>query len=183
MLSMLMHLLKVKTQGKSSVLYRDIFTSSYTFALRSHNKECMVIRECKQNKHMARHKYTQISLREIQGGWNGRQATHCTPPPPRSAPVHIVPDRIFCTQRAVGLLSLVDKGATRSIISKFDIIIVILFTARAMWYCPVVSCPDAPQQEARVIWTRLPGRAQRQVTRCGYATTTLTKWEFDEIGS
>ena len=50
--------------------------------------------------------------------------------------VRIVPNYIFRTWRAVGLSSLIDKGATRSVMSKFDIIIVILFTVNT------VSCQD-----------------------------------------
>ena len=42
-------------------------------------------------------------------------------------------------QCGLSVVGLVDKDATRNVRSKF---IVILFTARAMCYCPVVSWPD-----------------------------------------
>ena len=50
--------------------------------------------------------------------------------------VRIVPNCIFHTLSAVSLSSLVDKGATRSVMSKFDISIMILFTVHN------VSCQD-----------------------------------------
>ena len=50
-------------------------------------------------------------------------------------------DRIFLHSVCSGLSSFIDTGATTSIMSKFGIIFVILFTAHAMCYCPVFTCP------------------------------------------
>ena len=50
-------------------------------------------------------------------------------------------DRIFLHSVCSGLSSFIDTGATTSIMSKFGIIFVILFTAHAMCYCSVFTCP------------------------------------------
>ena len=49
-----------------------------------------------------------------------------TPGRSKKLRVCTVPDRIFHTRSVVGLSSLVDKGATRSVVSKFDIIVILL---------------------------------------------------------
>ena len=55
---------------------------------------------------------------------------------------------------AVGLLSLVDKGASGNMMSKFDIIIYSQPTPCAIAW--LSHTQTTPQQEAHAIWTRLP---------------------------
>ena len=55
-----------------------------------------------------------------------------TPGRSKERQVPIISDHVFHTLSAVDLSSLVDKGAIRSILLKFDIIIMILFTTHML---------------------------------------------------